>query len=135
MLTQDTTNWPTASATDPLGGPVNDTDDAFVNVIIAGLRVMVAKPTVYANSPVTYTYQAVNTGTDPIKMWVVSDNKCVTVTYVSGDDGDNLTESGETWIYRCVANLAVDTTNIVTLSGEDRWPIRWPRTEPAEPWT
>ena len=71
------------------------------------------------NGPVTYTYQAVNTGTDPIQTVVVSDNKCAPVTYASGDDGDNLLESGETWRYTCSTPLAVDTTNIATLSGED----------------
>ncbi len=121
VLNQDTTNIVTATATDPLGGPVSDDDTKFVNVLITGLRVtkVASAAIVYANGPVTYTYQAVNTGTDPIQNVGVSDNKCAPVTYVSGDDGDNLLESGETWLYSCSTPLAVDTTNIVTLSGDD----------------
>ncbi|MBI3243695.1 MAG: DUF11 domain-containing protein, partial [Chloroflexi bacterium] len=66
---------------------------------------------------VTYTYLVTNTGDDPLINVVVVDDKCASVAYVSGDDGDNVLEPGETWTYTCSTALTADTTNIATATG------------------
>jgi hypothetical protein len=49
---------------------------------------------------VTFNYLVTNDGTTPLSGVAVTDNVLGTPTYVSGDDGDNLLEAGEKWLYR-----------------------------------
>jgi hypothetical protein len=52
---------------------------------------------------VNFTFTVTNDGINgsglPIRSVSVSDNYAGTATYVSGDDGDGLLETGETWLY------------------------------------
>ena len=41
----------------------------------------------------------------------MSDNYCAPATYQSGDDGNNLLEVGETWLFTCTARIYLDTVN------------------------
>jgi type VI secretion system secreted protein VgrG len=67
---------------------------------------------------VTYNYAVTNTGTLPLNDIKVTDDKCATVSHISGDTNRNgLIETAETWLYHCVTTLLNTTTNIVTASG------------------
>lgn len=79
-----------------------------------------ASPTALTSGPgsVTYTYRVTNPGTVAISNVVVTDDKIDTLTYVSGDNGNELLEPGETWIYTATVTLSATTTNIGTVTGE-----------------
>ena len=62
-------------------------------------------PIVYTGTDVTYTYEVTNPGWAPLGDVIVVDDKCDTPAFESGDDGDDLLERGELWIYRCTTNL------------------------------
>jgi uncharacterized repeat protein (TIGR01451 family) len=70
---------------------------------------------------VTYTYVVTNTGEVALDMlaqgYGLVDNICSPVTYVSGDDGNDLLDVGEQWVYECVQTISIDTTNVVTATG------------------
>ena len=79
------------------------------------------------NQMVTYTYLLTNTSMagafDPLSNINVSDTDGVPV-YVSGDDGDNLLEKGETWIYTLTVAMPIQDAftvheNTVTATGKD----------------
>ncbi|MEW6028569.1 MAG: right-handed parallel beta-helix repeat-containing protein [Chloroflexota bacterium] len=53
------------------------------------------------DQPITYTYTVTNPGNAPLGSVSVSDDKCSPVAYQSGDDGDNLLEPGEAWVFTC----------------------------------
>lgn len=67
---------------------------------------------------VDYSYAVTNPGDTELSNITVTDDKCSSVAYVSGDNGDNLLATNETWIYRCEMNIASTTTNIVTTTGK-----------------
>lgn len=69
--------------------------------------------------PVTYTYLVTNPGIVVLRNIVVTDDKISLVSYVSGDDGDNQLQPGETWRYTSTATLATATTNTATVTGND----------------
>src|SRR4029079_2010997 len=62
-----------------------------------------------------------NPGNVPLANVAVSDNQAgVTPAYQSGDDGDNLLENGETWIYTASGSAtAGQYANIGKATGED----------------
>jgi len=66
---------------------------------------------------VTYTYEVTATGDEDLKNVSVEDDTCFDPAYVSGDDGDNILELGETWIYTCSTSLYDTTTNTVDVAG------------------
>ncbi len=74
---------------------VNETADPQIEVDKAGP--VIAE----GDQPITYTYTVTNPGNAPLGNVVVSDDKCSPVLYQSGDDGDNLLEPGEAWVYTC----------------------------------
>lgn len=74
---------------------------------------------VFTDEEVTYTYEVTNIGDFDLDNVVVSDDKCAPVNYVSGDDGDNILEDNETWVYECTQALVETTTNIVTVIADD----------------
>jgi len=105
---------------------VEANDDAVV--IVATLQdnpdiaiTKTANPTTLPNGGgnVTYTYEATNSGNVPLSNINLTDDKCSSVIYVSGDDNsDNILETTEIWIYTCDMNLIATTTNIATITGE-----------------
>jgi len=67
---------------------------------------------------VDYTYIITNPGNVSLENVVLTDDKCSSVTYVSGDDNSNdILEITEIWTYTCGMNITVDTTNIATVEG------------------
>jgi len=67
---------------------------------------------------VTYTYVVTNSGDVPLSNVTVSDNKCATVTFDSGDTNDDgLLDLTESWTFKCTTNLTATTTNTATATG------------------
>lgn len=122
VLDEDTVNVATATASDPLGGPVTDDAVAFVDVLQPGLQVdKVADATVvYAGTEVLYTYTVRNTSADSVYNVGVADDRCAPLVFQGGDaNGNNVLEQGEVWTYTCAATLTEDTPNTVTATGID----------------
>jgi LPXTG-motif cell wall-anchored protein len=68
--------------------------------------------------PVEYTYVVTNPGTVALSNVSVTDDKVISVDYVSGDaNADNLLQTSETWIYTGRMNLNATTTNTATAQG------------------
>jgi LPXTG-motif cell wall-anchored protein len=68
--------------------------------------------------PVEYTYVVTNPGTVALSNVSVTDDKVISVDYVSGDaNADNLLQTSETWIYTGRMNLNATTTNTTTAQG------------------
>lgn len=69
--------------------------------------------------PVTYNYTVTNIGTVAMSSVTVSDNKCSTVSFVSGDaNNDSKLDTSETWKYACSTTLSKTTTNTATAAGQ-----------------
>jgi len=73
----------------------------------AQIKVEKSGPTyVPAGQPINYSYAVTNPGAVPLSNVSVSDDKCLTVTYDSGDSNGNAKlDVGENWKYSCVAKL------------------------------
>jgi hypothetical protein len=68
---------------------------------------------------VTYTKKVTNPGTVALSNVIVTDDKCSSVNYISGDiNSDSKLDITETWTYTCQANLTKTTINTVAVSGE-----------------
>ena len=50
---------------------------------------------------------------------IVTDDQGLTPIYISGDNGDDILQPGETWIYQATANPTEDVTNIGTVTADD----------------
>ena len=60
------------------------------------------------------TYTVTNPGSKPLKPVTIVDNKCVPVTFVSGDtNADGFLDPGEIWTFTCTTNIGVTTTRDV----------------------
>lgn len=69
---------------------------------------------------VTYTYRVSNIGTVSMRDIEVSDDKCLNITFVSGDSNNNsLLETNEIWTFRCSSLITQTTKNIATVIGYD----------------
>ncbi len=80
-----------------------------------------ASPSVlpYGGGQVDYTYQITNTGDLPLSDITLTDDKCNSVVFASGDaNQDNLLDLAEIWTYKCSANLIEATTNTAIASGK-----------------
>ena len=121
-LEETTTNVATATGEDKLGQKVTDTDDATVEVLKPGIKVVkkADKTEIRSGDEVKYTYTVTNTGNTPLLNVEVTDDKCSPVTYKSGDDNsDSKMQTTETWTYTCTQALTDTTTNVATATGED----------------
>lgn len=79
-------------------------------------------------APVTYTFTASNTGTDPLARpgggdpladgWI-EDGRCTSpAAYVSGDvDSDGVFDDGEAWQFTCPGTVATPTINLARITG------------------
>jgi len=121
---QTTTN--TAIATGHANG-LTAIDTALVTVVVAGSPIpplihIIKKPLPVvlpaAGGAVTYTYTVTNPGTVALTDVTVTDDKCSSLTLVSGDANSNsLMESNETWTYTCQQDLKATTMNTATATG------------------
>lgn len=114
----------TASGEDAGGNPVSDSDDATVTLtdVLPAIQVVkAASPTLlHAGESVTYTYVVTNLGVEPLGDVTLTDDRCSSVTYVSGDTNeDELLDVEETWTFRCVTTLSTSTLNTALVTGED----------------
>jgi uncharacterized repeat protein (TIGR01451 family) len=76
-------------------------------------------PFPFGGGDVTYTYTVTNPGVVPIYDVAVTDDKCASVSLVSGDmNTNNLLDPSESWIYTCPANVTVSTRNTATAIGK-----------------
>jgi len=75
-------------------------------------------PFAYGGGDVTYTYTVTNPGVVAVHDIFVTDDKCTSVSFVSGDNNSNkLLDTGEAWIYTCKTKVSTSTTNIATVEG------------------
>jgi len=126
-LEVDTHNIATVNATDIwTGTSLTASDSADVNVInpALGIEKSVDKPVILAGETVTYTFNVLNTGDDPLEIVTVSDTVegatgCAPINRIAGDDGNNVLDLYETWTFECSTALYEDTLNIATASGYD----------------
>ncbi len=122
-------NTVTVSSTDPDGDPVPDATDTH-STDIDHLPVIVVDKTGPASAlvgaTVTYTFTVSHDATSdgsPVANVTVTDDVAGSATYVSGDDGDGLLESGESWVFS--ADYTIQATdpdplvNTVTVTGDD----------------
>ena len=79
----------------------------------------VDKPEILAGSDFTWTYMVNNTGNVDISNINVVHDQGMPMNYISGDDGDNILEVGETWVYERTgtATEGVDS-NVGTVTGD-----------------
>jgi len=113
-------NTATATATPPTGPDVSDSDTATVDVDAPSISVSKTPATqsVLIGTAATFTITVDNTGNVDLSSVVVDDPQCTTLTGPSGDDGDDVLETTETWTYTCeVENVTADFTNSVTVTG------------------
>jgi hypothetical protein len=83
--------------------------------------------TVLVGTQLTWTYSVTTGGGDPIPrdLLTVTDDHNLVITYQSGDDGDDLLELGETWLYTAtgVATAGqynnIGTATVTTEAGQD----------------
>ncbi|PWS38718.1 hypothetical protein DFH01_05515 [Falsiroseomonas bella] len=76
--------------------------------------------TLLAGSDVFWTYAVTNTGPVDLTNIVLNDDVEGAITnLVSGDDGDNVLEVGETWIYKASGTAVLgDYDNVATVTGQ-----------------
>ncbi len=112
----------TASATSDRGATDSDDGNYFgtdpslsINKVTNGAD----GQEILAGTDVIWTYNINNTGNVDISNVNVTDDQGVAVSYVSGDDGDNILEVGETWIYEGTGTATEGAySNVGTVTGD-----------------
>jgi len=75
-------------------------------------------PVLNVGDKVTWEYVVTNTGNVPLTDIVITDDQGVIPLLVSGDDGDNILQPGEVWIYRTTGTAVVGQySNMGTVTG------------------
>jgi uncharacterized repeat protein (TIGR01451 family) len=102
----------TAVATVVVGAPVTP---PIINIVKVPSRLT---PFPFGGGNVTYVYTVTNPGVVAMNNVSVTDDKCASVSYVSGDaNSNNLLDPGETWAYTCRTNVPVSSVNVATAKG------------------
>ena len=122
-------NTAKASGLDSNNRLISDIDSAKLSVVNAQLSVKKSTGSTIVNvgANVTFDIEVSNTGDNNLINVVVVDTPSLgacqggnTLTRVSGDNGDNKLNKGETWKYACtINNIQGDTTNTVLVSSKD----------------
>ncbi|MBC7128612.1 MAG: DUF11 domain-containing protein [Thermoplasmatales archaeon] len=90
----------------PINPGISITKEAYPDIIHSG-------------ESVTYYLNITNTGDVNLTITSIIDNQSLCFSYSSGDDGDNIFEPGETWIYVNTTSISIDTWNKVNVTAED----------------
>ncbi|MBP2475726.1 putative repeat protein (TIGR01451 family)/LPXTG-motif cell wall-anchored protein [Crossiella equi] len=115
---QDVTNTATATGTDPTGRPVTDTDDAVLDVIGPGLRVVKTGPAkpLLSGQEAQFTVVVTNTGDVPLTGVVLSDPVAPGCSVTVGD----LAPGQSSQPVRCAVTMREgDVVNTVRATGTD----------------
>ena len=110
------------------GTDVDATADEIVQVLgpDIDLTKTASRGVVHSGDSVTYTYEATNPGDAPLDDVTLTDDRCAPVTLATGDDGDDLLEPGELWVFTCTTTLTkpggsappqLIVTNTATITG------------------
>ena len=103
----------------------------FNTKLVPGLKVLKDGPAlVHHGDTMTFTFTVVNSGNSPLQNVHVTDDRCAGVSPKPverrDDDGDELLEAGEAWVYRCTMPVPAHTAgeenpihNTVTATAED----------------
>ena len=122
------TNTATAQAADRDGDTITTTGTHTTDIEFAPLLAVVKSgpATALVGDSVTYTFAVSHrAGSDgsPVSSVSVVDDVAGVGSYVSGDDGDNLLESGESWVFEASYTVLVSDpdplNNTVTVTGTD----------------
>lgn len=120
-VSADTTNTATVTGTDSLGGVVNDSDTASVVVIAPGIEIVKTPDLQIVDSgdDASFTLTVRNLGDVELSNVAVADPQCDTLTGPSGDNGDGVLQTAETWTYSCtIDNVTDGFINSATVTGE-----------------
>jgi len=101
------------------GGPIIVISSIPVPPLINVVKVPTPLSLPLGSGSVTYDYTVSNIGTVPMSNVMVTDNKCLTTNFISGDiNNDSKLDVNEIWKYTCTTILLQTTTNTVTATGE-----------------
>ncbi|MGD8329742.1 MAG: hypothetical protein PVJ49_09905 [Acidobacteriota bacterium] len=121
-VTTSFTNVVSVTATPSSGGSdVTDTDSADVDVTtVPSPAIAVAKTPpnqiISSGDDANFVISVDNTGDVALENVIVDDPQCTSLTGPTGDDGDAILQTTETWSYACtVTGVTVSFTNAVTV--------------------
>jgi uncharacterized repeat protein (TIGR01451 family) len=116
VATVDVENTASVKATDSLGGVLDLSANALVDVQAPALAMLKTadRSAQYPGQSVVYTYTVYNDGDTAVaaSAVVVSDDKCASVAYVAGDVNTNAkVDVGETWTFTCTYSVLLADVN------------------------
>ncbi|OPZ44281.1 MAG: von Willebrand factor type A domain protein [Euryarchaeota archaeon ADurb.BinA087] len=93
---------------------------AYIDVICPAIAIDKTADSyaIYRGDSVTYTYEVSNAGNIALSNVMLTDDK-ETATYVSGDDGNGVLDTSETWVYTAAAVPTNTIVNTATVEGTD----------------
>ena len=112
----------TATGTDTVDGLAAPTETASASVTVTDPTTTLTETvgpasTVRTGTPVTFTYNETNTGSDPMSAVTVTGSFCGAASFVSSSDGDTTTlDPGATWTFTCTKTVTDTTSGPVTVT-------------------
>lgn len=125
---QDSTNIGKVTAKDPKGKTLSATDKVFIDLIRPGITVVkkANRTVVPAGTNVDFTVKVKNTGNTPLtNITVVDEQPACVLSAPTGDNGNDILDAGEMWIYTCSMPITARITNVATATGADVLGNRW----------
>lgn len=125
QVTETTKNIATVTGYDYGGLSATDVTSATVVVgqplvppLIRVIKVPSPLALPFGGGLIKYSYKVTNPGTVALSNVSIVDDKCPTVTFVSGDTNkNNLLDVNETWLYGCQMKITANTVNTATVKG------------------